>query len=110
MPRPVLNYLRRKPLPQVAAVPVAGRAVGVTDGPASGRSCALAACAAGSTATVVSVACGEDEACRLRALGLCEGASISVVDARQSMFDVRGTRLALGRAITAGITVRPVES
>ena len=98
----MLNYLRRKPLPQVAAAAVAA--------PVAGRSCALAACAAGSTATVVSVGCGEDEACRLRALGLCEGASISVVDARQSMFDVRGTRLALGRAITAGITVRPLES
>jgi ferrous iron transport protein A len=98
----VLSYLRRKPLPQIDAAPAAQ--------PVVGRSCALAACAAGSTATVVSVACGEDEACRLRALGLCEGASISVVDARQSMFDVRGTRLALGRAITAGITVRPLES
>lgn len=98
----MLNYLRRKPLPQIDAAPAKA--------PVAGRSCALAACAAGSTATVVSVACGEDEACRLRALGLCEGASISVVDARQSMFDVRGTRLALGRAITAGITVRPVES
>jgi Fe2+ transport system protein FeoA len=98
----VLSYLRRKPLPQIETAPAT---------PASaGRSCALAACAVGSTATVVSVACGEDEACRLRALGLCEGASISVVDARQSMFDVRGTRLALGRAITAGITVRPLES
>lgn len=98
----MLSYLRRKPLPQIDTAPAVQ--------PAAGRSCALAACAAGSTATVVSVACGEDEACRLRALGLCEGASISVVDARQSMFDVRGTRLALGRAITAGITVRPLES
>ncbi len=97
---------RRKPLPQIAVAP----AVPVS-APGAGRACALAACAAGSRATVVSVGCGEDEACRLRALGLCEGASVSVVDSRQSMLlDVRGTRLALGRAITAGITVRPLES
>ncbi len=52
-------------------------------------------------------ACGSDEACRLRALGLCEGTSVSVIDARHAMvLDVRGTRLALGSALTAGITVQ----
>ena len=71
------------------------------------RTCALAACAAGSRATVVDISCSADEACRLRALGLCEGTSVSVIDSRHSMLlEVRGTRLALGSALTAGITVQ----
>ena len=75
------------------------------------RSCLLAACSAGSRATVLEMRCGENEACRLRALGLCEGASVNVVDTRHAMLlDVRGTRLALGRALTAGITVQPQQS
>ena len=55
--------------------------------------------------------CGTDEACRLRSLGLCEGTSVSVIDARHAMvLDVRGTRLALGSALTAGITVQPLPT
>jgi Fe2+ transport system protein FeoA len=77
----------------------------------AGRSCLLAACSAGSRATVLEMRCGENEACRLRALGLCEGASVGVVDTRHAMLlDVRGTRIALGHALTAGITVRPLSS
>jgi ferrous iron transport protein A len=72
------------------------------------RTCALSACRSGSQATVVDIGCAADEACRLRALGVCEGASISVIDARHCMvLDVRGTRLALGKALTSGITVQP---
>lgn len=71
------------------------------------RTCALSACQSGSQATVVDIGCAPDEACRLRALGVCEGASISVIDARHCMvLDVRGTRLALGNALTSGITVQ----
>jgi Fe2+ transport system protein FeoA len=74
-----------------------------------GRVCTLAACAVGARATVVALGCGDQEACRLRALGLCEGAHVDVVDTRHAMLlDVRGTRLALGRSLTAGITVQPV--
>ena len=74
-------------------------------------SCLLAACATGSRATVLSMRCGDAEACRLRALGLCEGANVSVVEARNCMLlDVRGARLAVGSAITAGITVLPLQS
>ena len=74
-------------------------------------SCLLAACTTGSRATVLSMRCGDAEACRLRALGLCEGASVSVVEARNCMLlDVRGARLAVGSAITAGITVLPLQS
>ena len=74
--------------------------------PAGSRVCALSACQSGSQATVVDIGCSADEACRLRALGVCEGAKISVIDARHCMvLDVRGTRLALGNALTSGITV-----
>lgn len=56
---------------------------------------------------MVDIGCSADEACRLRALGVCEGASINVIDDRHSMvLEVRGTRLALGNALTAGITVQ----
>lgn len=73
------------------------------------RPCTLAQCRPGSKATVLGLDdCGSDVACRLRALGLCEGSAVSVVDARHAMvLDVRGTRLALGSALTAGITVQP---
>ena len=89
---------------------------GVVPPPSSGATsarpgaCALAHCPAGVRATVLTMACGEAEACRLRALGLCEGASVSVVDRRQCMLlEVRGARLALGAALTAGITVLPTR-
>jgi Fe2+ transport system protein FeoA len=60
---------------------------------------------------VVDLECSADEACRLRALGLCEGASVSVIDARHCMLlDVRGTRLALGSALTTGIRVQPISA
>lgn len=72
------------------------------------RTCALAACSPGSRATVVDIACSADEGCRLRALGLYEGCKVSVVDSRHCMvLDVRGTRLALSKALTTGITVQP---
>jgi Fe2+ transport system protein FeoA len=59
----------------------------------------------------VDIGCATDEACRLRALGLCEGTDVSVIDARHAMLlDVRGTRLALGSALTAGITVQPLQA
>jgi Fe2+ transport system protein FeoA len=73
------------------------------------RACCLARCTPGARATVVDLACEEADACRLRALGLNEGAVVSIVDARHAMLlDVRGTRLALGGALTEQITVRPL--
>ncbi len=69
--------------------------------------CPLANCAPGSQATVVGLGCSLDEGCRLRALGLYEGSQVCVVEARHCMLvDVRGTRLALGNDLTAGITVQ----
>lgn len=77
--------------------------------PATATSCTLGACQAGSWATVVEMKCGTQEACRLRALGLCEGAHVNVVDARHAtLLEVRGTRIAIGRALSDGITVRPL--
>lgn len=75
-----------------------------------GRRCRLADCRAGSSATVTGLdGCSADDACRLRALGLCEGSTLGVVAAGHSMIlEVRGTRLALGRSITAAVTVRPI--
>ena len=79
--------------------------------PNAQRTCALAACRPGSRATVVDIGCATDEACRLRALGLCEGTDVSVIDARHAMLlDERGTRLALGSALTAGIMVQPLPA
>ena len=80
-----------------------------TDGAVA--SCTLDACAAGARATVLEVRCGEAEACRLRALGLCEGASVAVLDTPRhcTLLNVRGSRLALGSAISAAITVLPVQ-
>jgi Fe2+ transport system protein FeoA len=75
------------------------------------RTCALNACRAGTRATVVDIECSGDEACRLRAIGLCEGTAVNVIDARDAMLlEVRGTRLAIGSALSAGITVRPVAA
>ena len=82
-----------------------------TEAAAPKRDCLLAACAVGSRATVVEMRCDDVQACRLRALGVCEGACVSVLDARHAMvLEVRGTRIALGQALTAGITVRPLPA
>ena len=98
---PVLNLFRRS---QRRALPVLATAPAT-----AGGACALASCRAGSWAVVGELTCGGQEACRLRALGLCEGARVNVVDARNALLlEVRGTRIALGRALGAGITVRPI--
>lgn len=73
--------------------------------------CPLSACSAGARATILELCCGHAEACRLRALGVSEGVELDVVDARHAMLlEVRGTRIALGRQLTAGITVQPIAS
>lgn len=109
----MLNFFRRsqdrpqqRPAPSGRVLPVLAPAAAVP----AGGSCTLASCRAGSWAMVVEVHCGDQEACRLRALGLCEGARVNVVDARNALLlEVRGTRIALGRALGVGITVRPIE-
>lgn len=82
-----------------------------SDDASSRTTCALNACRAGTRVTVIDIECSGDEACRLRALGFCEGTSVNVIDSRGAMLlEVRGTRLALGSALTAGITVRPTAA
>jgi len=72
--------------------------------------CPLLDSEAGRQATVVAIACGEHDACRLRAMGVYEGATVSVIGRRHCLLvDVRGTRLALGADLAEGITVRPQE-
>ena len=102
-PLPVLRlFARRSRARALPVVPAATPAV-------AAGSCTLGACRAGSWATVLEVKCGDQEACRLRALGLCEGARVNVVDARRAtLLEVRGTRIAIGRALSDGITVRPI--
>lgn len=69
--------------------------------------CPLIESKRGHAATVVAIQCGEGEACRLRALGLYEGAQVCVIDRRHCLLvDVRGTRLALGNDLASDITVR----
>lgn len=73
------------------------------------ESCALMACTTGNRAVVVRVGCEGAEACRLRALGIYEGARVSVVDSRNGLLlQVRGARLAIGAAVAAAITVIPL--
>ncbi|HEX4934487.1 MAG TPA: FeoA family protein [Gemmatimonadaceae bacterium] len=74
-----------------------------------GDVCPLQACKTGNRAVVVRVDCPTAEACRLRALGVYEGARVSVVDSRNGLLlQVRGSRLAIGAAVAAAISVIPV--
>jgi Fe2+ transport system protein FeoA len=60
---------------------------------------------------VLCVLCHALDVQRLRTLGVFEGAMVRVVEARgYVVLDVRGARLAIGRAVAGGITVRPVRS
>jgi Fe2+ transport system protein FeoA len=71
--------------------------------------CALAACAAGCQAAVLQMGCEGEEAERLRQLGLYEGACVKVVDSRNGMLlEVKGARLALGKALASSIRVMPL--
>ncbi|HEY0931554.1 MAG TPA: FeoA family protein [Gemmatimonas sp.] len=89
------------------SLPISSAADAVTASSAPRTTRALNSCGAGARVTVVDIDCTGDEACRLRALGLCEGTAVNVIDARDAMLlEVRGTRLALGAALTAGITVQ----
>mgnify|MGYP006145191493 CR=1 FL=1 len=53
--------------------------------------------------------CEGTEACRLRNLGLYEGACVRVVDAQDGLvLEIRGSRVALGAALASSITVLPL--
>lgn len=71
--------------------------------------CPLAQCARGSRAAVLRMDCEGAEACRLRNLGLYEGACVRVVDAQDGLvLEIRGSRVALGAALASAITVLPL--
>ncbi len=73
--------------------------------------CPLAACARGSRAAVLRMECDSAEACRLRNLGLFEGACVTIVDMQDGLLlDVCGSRLALAGALASAITVRPLPA
>ena len=73
--------------------------------------CPLAQCARGSRAAVLRMECDGGEACRLRNLGLYEGACVRVLDAQDGyLLEVRGAKLAVGAALAAAITVLPLGS
>ena len=105
----MLRFLGLRPRPSRALTVVSTADAGAAVPAVGLASCPLASCATGARATVLELCCGHAEACRLRALGFSEGTQVDVVDARHAMLlDVRGTRIALGRALTAGITVQPI--
>ncbi len=69
--------------------------------------CALTACTVGAPALVLRVECHAADACRLRALGVYEGARLVVLDGRNGyLLDVRGARLAVDRRTAQSIVVR----
>lgn len=73
--------------------------------------CTLAACVSGSDAMVLQMRCASPDACRLRSLGVFEGALVSIVDDRNGrLLDVRGSRLAMDEHTAHSILVRPVEA
>ena len=62
----------------------------------------------GSTYQVIGLDLEENTERRLEALGLIEGTNIELLNRKRngtSIFNVRGTRLAVGRQIAQGITV-----
>lgn len=88
----------------------AGCQLGRTDEACAVAACPLAACRTGHRAVVVNVGCPAAEACRLRALGVYEGANVSIVDSRNGLLlQVRGSRLAIGAAVAAAIMVIPLS-
>ena len=96
----------RAPRPSTGSLPTAP-----TDALATAGACALSACPIGSSAVVLSVRCPVGDACRLRALGIFEGARVAVVGTRPGMLiEVRGTRLALGATLAATVGVMPLDA
>ena len=73
--------------------------------------CALVTCRAGVRSVVVALRCDAREACRLRTLGLIEGAPVTVVDCHHGLLlEVRGARVAISAAIASLVNVRPLAA
>jgi len=94
----VLRFFRSKAATprQLAVLQSSAESVQADSAPAAEPvlDCLLAACTVGARATVLEMRCDDIQACRRHAMVL----------------DVRGTRIALGKALTAGITVRPLPA
>ena len=70
--------------------------------------CPLTACVRGERASVVSMACAHEDACKLRDLGLYEGSHVTILDRQDGcLIAVRGSRLALAAQLADSITVLP---
>ena len=70
-------------------------------------------CETGRQYRVVSVRINEKVTRRLEALGVNEGTEVSVLNKKGSgsvIIKVRGTRLALGKKLSVGITVREEDA
>ena len=103
------RWIRRsdRHAPRRAAAPVDAASTELCE-PECATACPLADCARGHQAVVVRVDCDAADACRLRALGVYEGARVDVVDSRNGLLlQVRGSRIALGAAVAAAIAVIP---
>jgi Fe2+ transport system protein FeoA len=102
------RWLRRTPpMPAQALSPVTAGCASACDDCAA--TCPLAHCRSGHRAVVVRVDCATADACRLRALGVYEGARVDVLDSRNGLLlQVRGSRIALGAAVAASIAVIPL--
>lgn len=86
-----------------------GRAVSGQD--ARCTACPLDVCRRGSMAAVLRMECATEEACRLRNMGLHEGACVRVLDSQEGLLlEVRGAKVALGAALAASIVVLPLGS
>ena len=73
--------------------------------------CALLALPVGARARVLNLDCPLADACRLRVLGVFEGAQVRVVDRRHGvLLDVRGSRLALDAAVARRILTAPLAA
>ena len=84
---------------------------GADQGRAGTDRCPLGSCATGTRATVMFLDCSPRDALRLRAMGVCEGSDVGVVDNRNGVvLDVHGSRLALDRSLAMSIAVRPCSA
>lgn len=104
------RWIRRsdRHAPRQSVVPAAAASEELC-APECPTACPLADCVRGHRAVVVRVDCDAADACRLRALGVYEGARVDVVDSRNGLLlQVRGSRIALGAAVAAAIAVIPV--
>ena len=73
--------------------------------------CPLAACRAGERSVVTALSCEAAEACRLRSMGVMEGARVTVLDRRHGLLlEVRGARVAISASIAALVNVRPLAA